>query len=106
MTVYLGEIRAFAGDLPPGWLPCDGRLLSIDQNPATYTVIGTTYGGNGTTTFALPDLRGRVLAGADGRDPDQGPGGLSGRKSEDAELIPYTAINWAIAADGRYPPRE
>jgi microcystin-dependent protein len=108
MTVYLGEIRAFAGDLPPGWLPCDGRLLSIDQNPATYAVIGTAYGGNGTTTFALPDLRGRVLAGADKRDDenDQDPGALSGREDKDAALIPYAVVRWGIAVQGTFPQRD
>ena len=81
------------------------ELLIFPKYTALFTLLGTNFGGTGSRTFVLPDLGGRVLAGADGRDPDQGPGGLSGRKSEDAELIPYTAINWAIAADGRYPPR-
>jgi microcystin-dependent protein len=58
---FIGEIRMFGGTFAPlGWAFCDGRLLPIDQNPALFTLIGTTYGGNGTTTFALPDLRGRL----------------------------------------------
>jgi microcystin-dependent protein len=60
-TPFLGEIRetafAFA---PPGWLPCDGRLLPIAQYEALYTLLGTTYGGDGITTFGIPDLQGRV----------------------------------------------
>ncbi|WP_324678209.1 phage tail protein [Hymenobacter sp. GOD-10R] len=62
---YLGEIRPIAINYEPkGWAFCAGQLLSINQNAALFTLIGTTYGGNGTTTFALPDLRGRVVVGA------------------------------------------
>jgi microcystin-dependent protein len=58
---YIGEIRIFAGTFAPvGWATCDGQLLAISQNDALYTLIGTTYGGDGQTTFALPDLRGRI----------------------------------------------
>jgi microcystin-dependent protein len=58
---FLGEIRLFAGTFaPPGWYPCDGRELPIEGNDALYSLLGTMYGGNGQTTFALPDLRGRV----------------------------------------------
>jgi microcystin-dependent protein len=57
----IGEIRMFAGNFAPrGWSFCDGRILSIAQNSALFSILGTTYGGNGTTNFALPDLRGRV----------------------------------------------
>jgi len=57
---YLGEIRLFAGNFAPAdWAFCDGRLLTIVDNDALYTLIGTTYGGDGVTTFALPDLRSR-----------------------------------------------
>jgi microcystin-dependent protein len=60
----IGTIKIFAGCHPPmGWLPCDGRIVKIRECPDLYTVIGTTYGGNGRTTFALPDLRGRVVVG-------------------------------------------
>jgi|SRR5271169_3759327 len=58
---YVGEIRMFAGNFAPlDWMFCDGSVLSITQYEVLYTLIGTTYGGNGTTTFALPDLRGRA----------------------------------------------
>jgi microcystin-dependent protein len=58
---YIGEIRIFAGNFPPsGWAFCDGTLLPISENDALFTLIGTTYGGDGQVTFALPDLRGRV----------------------------------------------
>ena len=60
---YLGEIRMFAGNFAPAnWASCDGQLLSIADNSALFSLIGTTYGGDGTTTFALPDLRGRAAA--------------------------------------------
>ncbi|PYI50737.1 phage tail protein [Paenibacillus flagellatus] len=72
---FIGEIRLFAfGFAPLRWAVCDGQLLPISQHTALYSLIGTTYGGNGTTHFAVPDLRGRTALG-------QGPGfplGLSG----------------------------
>lgn len=58
---YIGEIRIFGGNFAPqGWALCDGQLLAISENEALFTLIGTTYGGDGQTTFALPDLRGRA----------------------------------------------
>src|SRR5262245_2074119 len=61
---YLGEVMAFAGNFAPsGWALCQGQLLSIAQNTALFALLGTTYGGDGRTTFALPDLRGRTVLG-------------------------------------------
>ena len=61
MTVFIGEIRMFGGNFAPaGWAFCDGQLIPISENDALFTLIGTTYGGDGQTTFALPDLRGRL----------------------------------------------
>jgi microcystin-dependent protein len=58
---FLGEIRMFGGNFAPlGWALCEGQLLPISQNTALFSLLGTTFGGNGTTTFGLPDLRGRV----------------------------------------------
>ena len=58
---YIGEIRIFAGNFAPlGWMFCDGSVLSIAENETLFQLIGTTYGGDGQTTFALPDLRGRI----------------------------------------------
>jgi microcystin-dependent protein len=58
---YVGEIRIFAGNFAPtGWMFCDGQLLPISQNETLFQLIGTTYGGDGQATFALPDLRGRI----------------------------------------------
>jgi len=57
----VGEIRMFAGNYPPnGWAFCDGSLISISENDVLFTLIGTTYGGDGQNTFALPDFRGRA----------------------------------------------
>ena len=67
---YLGEIRMFAGNFEiRGWAFCNGQLLSIAQNQALFSLLGTTYGGDGQTTFALPDLRGRFPM-----HPGTGPG--------------------------------
>jgi microcystin-dependent protein len=64
MEVYIGTIMPVAFNFaPPGWAPCDGRLLSISQYSALFSLVGTMYGGDGTTTFGLPDLRGRTLVG-------------------------------------------
>src|SRR5690349_11535310 len=70
MDPFLGEIKLFCGNYAPiGWAFCDGSLLPISENDALYALIGTTYGGDGINTFALPDLRGRVAI-----HQGQGPG--------------------------------
>lgn len=58
---YIGEIRIFAGNFAPaGWMFCEGQLLPISENETLYNLIGTTYGGDGQSTFGLPDMRGRL----------------------------------------------
>jgi microcystin-dependent protein len=58
---YVGEIRIFAGNYAPtGWMFCEGQLIPISENDTLFQLIGTTYGGDGQSTFALPDLRGRL----------------------------------------------
>lgn len=70
MDPMIATIILFAGNFAPrGWAFCQGQILSIAQNTALFSLLGTTYGGNGQTTFALPDLRGRVPIGQ-----GQGPG--------------------------------
>lgn len=70
MEGYIAQIILFAGTFAPrGWAFCQGQILSISQNTALFSLLGTTYGGNGQTTFALPDLRGRAPIGT-----GQGPG--------------------------------
>lgn len=67
---FIGQITMFGGNFAPrGWAFCDGQLLPISQNTALFSILGTTYGGDGRTTFGLPDLRGRVPMG-----PRNGPG--------------------------------
>ncbi|HMF56715.1 MAG TPA: tail fiber protein, partial [Pyrinomonadaceae bacterium] len=67
---FLAEIIMFGGNFAPrGWALCNGQILAIAQNTALFSLLGTTYGGNGQTTFALPDMRSRVPI-----HPGQGPG--------------------------------
>lgn len=74
---FVGEIRAFPFNFAPhGWALCDGQLLPLSQNTALFSLLGTTYGGDGRSTFGLPDLRGAVAVGA---SPWGGPPGLSAR---------------------------
>lgn len=71
---FVGEIRMFAGNFAPlGWAYCDGQLLAVSQNDVLFSLFGTIYGGDGRTTFGLPDLRGRIPI-----HQGQGPG-LSNR---------------------------
>lgn len=80
---FIGEIRLFAGNFAPrGWAFCDGQLLPIAQNQALFSIIGTTYGGDGRTTFALPDLRGRAPIHA-GSGPGLTPRVLGARGGEE-----------------------
>jgi microcystin-dependent protein len=68
---YVGEIRAFGCNFAPyGWAPCDGQLMSISQNSALFSLLGINYGGDGRSTFALPNLQGRAAL-----NQDQSPGG-------------------------------
>ena len=70
MEPFIGQIIMFAGNFAPrGWALCDGQLLAINSNQALFSILGTTYGGDGRTTFGLPDLRGRVAM-----HPGSGPG--------------------------------
>ena len=69
MEPFLGQIQAFGFNFAPrGWAQCNGQLLSISANTALFSLLGTIYGGDGRTTFALPDLRGRSIVG-DGTGP-------------------------------------
>jgi microcystin-dependent protein len=75
---FLGEIIMFGGNFAPrGWALCNGQLLSISQNTALFAILGTTYGGDGRTTFGLPDLRGRAPM-----HPGSGPGLTTRRLGE------------------------
>jgi microcystin-dependent protein len=115
---FIGEIRLFPYNFSPrGWAFANGQLLPIAQNTALFSLLGTTYGGDGRTNFALPDLRGRAPIGA-----GQGPGlsqvdlgalggggklatpasGDAGYGTSEATL----ALNWCIALQGIFPSRD
>lgn len=92
-TPYVGEIRMFGGNFAPlGWAFCNGSLLSISENEALFTLIGTTYGGDGETTFAVPDLRGRLPvhqgAGPDGTTYSVGQSGGEERVTLTTNQLP------------------
>jgi len=130
----LGEIMMFGGTFcPRNWTEAAGQLLPISSNTALFSIYGTTYGGDGRTTFALPDLRGRVPIGV-----GQGPGLTSyplgakgGVESSNAGQVrtapstasngvtalttrggglenrqPYTTIRYCVATQGIFPPRS
>ncbi|WP_299432683.1 tail fiber protein [uncultured Aquimarina sp.] len=88
MEGTIAEIRIFAGNFAPrNWAFCEGQLLPINSNQALFSLVGTIYGGDGRTTFALPDLRGRVPIG-----PGTGPG-LSTRKQGARSGTEYNILN-------------
>jgi microcystin-dependent protein len=99
---FIGEIRLFAGNFAPrGWAFCHGQLLSISDHTALFSILGTTYGGDGRTTFGLPDLRGRVPIAA-GNGPGLTPrplgtvGGQEEVRIEVAQLPAHTHQAWAV----------
>ena len=114
----LGMIMAFAGTFDAGgYMACDGRLLSIAQNDALFNLLGTTYGGDGVTTFALPDLRGRNIIGASAADPigtvvghdnvtltnAQTPSGPGPAAAPFDNRQPSLAMEYLIALQGIFP---
>jgi microcystin-dependent protein len=112
---FLGEVMLFGGTYcPDGWAEANGQTLSVPQNAALYSLYGNTYGGDGRTTFALPDLRGREPVGQ-----GQGPGlspyvlGQTGlakvTKPDPANTVAlptgYLAVRYCVATQGIYPSR-
>ncbi len=84
-TPFMGELRIMSFNFAPkGWAFCNGQFLPINQNQALFSLLGTTYGGNGQTTFALPDLRGRAPIHSAAASPGRGrrPGGAHADQSE------------------------
>lgn len=129
----MGEIIMFSGNYAPrGWALCDGQLLPITQYSALYSILGTTYGGDGRSTFALPDLRGRVplhagqgaglapyrLGQKGGTESVPFPRGVPitsattgnvevlNAGSSSSNLQPYVTVNYIIALQGQYPSRS
>lgn len=103
MEGYLAEIRMFAGNFAPrGWMFCQGQLLSIAQWTAVFALVGTTYGGNGQTTFGLPDLRGRIPVGTGAGPglPNIDLGEMAGTPATTLLLTNLPAHNHALTANG------
>jgi microcystin-dependent protein len=117
---YLGQIQSFGFNFAPrGWAKCDGQLLPSSQNSALFALLGTMYGGDGRTTFGLPDLRGRAAI-----HHGQGPGlpeRKIGEKSKPKKVVsgdedgdgqsqadapPFLVLNWCIAMAGIFPSRS
>ena len=130
---FLGEIRIVGFDFAPrDWAFCDGQLVPISQNNALFSLLGTTYGGDGRITFGLPDLRGRVPIHAGSgpglttrpqgqkggqervalRETDVGPGGRTpiqvntGASTELPNMQPFLCIRFIIALVGLFPQRN
>jgi microcystin-dependent protein len=96
----LGEVKMFAGDFAPkGWAFCHGQLLPIAQNTALFSLLGTIYGGDGRTTFALPDLRGRVAIA-----PGAGPGLSTYRQGQKGGLENTTLTQTNLPAHNHTVP--
>ena len=92
MEPFIGEIIMFGGNFAPrGWALCDGQLLPIAQNSALFSILGTTYGGDGRTTFGLPDLRGRVAMHA-GSGPGLTPRQLGAKGGEETVTLSVNQI--------------
>lgn len=110
MEGTIGEVRLFAGFFTPrNWLPCEGQLLEVMKHQSLYSVIGTIYGGDGRTTFALPDLRGRTAVGlgaGPGLNPVQEGEKTSGIEGSVGSTGAGQAIRYVICASGIYPSRD
>jgi microcystin-dependent protein len=105
-TNYVGEVRLFGFNFcPVGWLPADGQTLPISQYVPLFSLYGTTYGGDGTKTFKLPDLQGRAPAGVSATESwgtaygsiNPAPGPAKGR---------FLSMTWCVAYLGVFPPRN
>jgi len=115
---FLGEVRMFAGNFAPrGWALCEGQLLAISSNSALFSILGTMYGGDGRTTFGLPDLRGRapvaVGTGPGLTEVKQGQkqgGSRVSMAAEDetkiAKTLPTLGLRYIICLQGTYPSRN
>jgi len=110
MDPFLAEIRMFAGNFPPvGWALCNGQLLSISQNTALFSLVGTTYGGDGKSTFALPNLQGSAPlmpgqgAGLSPRDLGEA-GGAPTVTLLPSQMAPHSHALAASSSAGGQPP--
>jgi microcystin-dependent protein len=106
MDPYLGEIRMFGGTFAPvGWVLCSGQMLDISQNEALYSLLGTTYGGDGQTTFGVPDLRGRVPIHKSSTYPMGAIGGVESVTLTSQQLATHThAVRANAGGSSVLPP--
>jgi microcystin-dependent protein len=115
MEPFLGQLMCVGFTFAPkGWAFCNGQLMSISQNSALFSLLGTTYGGDGRTTFALPNLQGRAPihfgegAGLPNFAQGEEGGGLgltTGGANTNGITQPYITMNWIIALEGVFPSR-
>lgn len=103
-TPYIGEIRLFSwGFAPKNWAFCDGRLLGIQQNQALFSLLGTMYGGDGVSTFALPDLRGRAPIDRSSEEPQGLKDGTEQVSLSIASLPAHNHMLLGTSATGTFP---
>jgi len=108
---YMAEVRMFSFDVVPGgFVPCDGRMMPVNQSQAMFSLLGTTYGGDGQRTFRVPDLRGRAPLYVPPGDVLGGPGGGSGAApvpSAEPAPAPFSEVplNFYLAVAGVFPSR-
>ncbi len=112
MEGFIGQIVLFAGNFAPrGWALCEGQLLPLMQNQTLYAILGTTYGGDGRATFALPDLRTAVPVGV-GAPPGGLPAthlggrGVVDKPSASEPQVGTVGLNYIICIEGIFPPRQ
>jgi len=104
MDTYIGTIQMVGFNFAPsGWAMCQGQLLPISQNMALFSLLGTTYGGDGTTTFALPNLQDCLPMGMSATHAAGQSGHVSGAESKPAQHT--MALNFIIATEGIFPAR-
>ncbi len=105
MEVFIGTIQMVGFNFAPaGWALCDGQLLPINQYQALFSLLGTTYGGDGIRTFALPNLQGILPMGMSATHPEGTTGNVSGTASTPPQHT--LALNFIIALVGIFPSRS
>ncbi|MDP3227890.1 MAG: tail fiber protein [Acidovorax sp.] len=103
-TPYLGEIRLLPYDWPPkGWMLCQGQTLAVSSNQALFSLLGATYGGNGSTTFQLPDLRGRSIRHATQDEPLGTVGGQESVTLTSGQMPEHSHSLMASTGNGNTP---
>jgi microcystin-dependent protein len=100
-TPFMGELKLVAFNFPPkGWAQCDGQELQINQNQALFALLGTTYGGNGRTTFCLPDMRGRTPIHRGSANIQGEAGGEEAHRITQSEMPAHNHVVMATNSQG------